>query len=133
MKVLTAPILLARAAIAFRSRSLPTSIVTAITSRSYFSFIQRMAIEVSRPPEYASTTVAMRLHFLHDFHVARPHQLLDGGLESLGTFLPYVLCLCQALLCLLQSSIACATKVTTRLQASNQLFLAFDRERNTAI
>src|SRR6266568_5948509 len=54
---LSAPICCARAAIAGRSRSLPTSMVRAMTSRLYCSLIQWMATEVSRPPEYASTAV----------------------------------------------------------------------------
>jgi len=37
--------------IAARSGLLPTSMVRVMTSRSYFSLIQRIATDVSNPPE----------------------------------------------------------------------------------
>src|SRR5215208_6489456 len=42
-----------------KSRSLPTSTVTQITSRLYVSCSHLMATEVSRPPEYARMTLSI--------------------------------------------------------------------------
>ena len=52
-----APIFFARSMASFIFPGWPTSTATAITSTLCFSCSQRIATEVSRPPEYASTTL----------------------------------------------------------------------------
>src|SRR5581483_8474213 len=52
----TAPICIARCSTVWRSFSLPRSIVSATTSKPRSSCSQRIATDVSRPPEYARMT-----------------------------------------------------------------------------
>src|SRR3954471_10383808 len=56
---LVAPVLSAFSWIVSKSRSLPTSTVTQMTSRLYVSCSHLMATEVSRPPEYARMTLSI--------------------------------------------------------------------------
>src|SRR5260370_6819663 len=110
---------------AARSRSLPTSTVSVITSRLYFSLIQWMATEVSKPPEYARTTAGI----MSLLNVARSHQRCYRCCKRLFAFLPSCLYLLNLPVQLLQPQVADAAEMTPRAQSLAKLLLACYRYR----
>src|SRR5437763_14340944 len=88
-----------------------------------------MATEVSKPPEYARTTVGI----ISLLVIARPHQRCYRCCKRLFAFLPCCLYLLNLPVQLCQPQVACAAQVTARGQTLDKLLLALCRQRKTAI
>ena len=64
-------------------RSCPTSPVTAMTSRPFSSMSHLMQTDVSRPPEYASTTLSFSISILPSFRVSRVYFFSSSWFTSI--------------------------------------------------
>src|SRR5215469_17068266 len=88
-----------------------------------------MATEVSKPPEYARTTVGIISLLI----IARPHQRCYRCCKRLFAFLPRCLYFLDPPVQLRQPQVAGSAQVIAGCQSLDKLLLALRRQRKTTI